>query len=199
MPNLAVLASGSGSNFQAIAEQVQKTRHHLCCLICDQKNAYVFTRARLLNVPSYFVEYSHKNRESSENKILSILHDLDIDIVCLAGFMRILTPSFLNNYPERIVNIHPSLLPKYPGTKGIQESFESGDREIGITIHCVDEGIDTGKIIIQKKCNRTSEDTLESVENKIHHLEHTYYPEVIIQILNETAAETADQKSWRKN
>jgi len=199
MANISVFASGNGSNFQAIAEKIKDTRHCICSCICDQKDAYVLTRARDLSIPSYIIDYSKRKRKETEEEIISILEKQNIDIVCFAGFMRIITPFFINKYPKRIINIHPSLLPKYPGTRGIQESFESGDREIGITIHWVDEGVDTGEIILQKKCIRTSEDTLESAEMKIHHLEHTYYPEVIMQIVNKIDNRNKILQSWREN
>ena len=184
MARLAVFTSGNGSNFQAIAEYIQKTEHTVACMICDRKNAYSFKRAEELGIKSYYISYYKRNREEAEKEIMTVLEKEKVDLVSLAGFMRLLTPVLLEAYRSRIINIHPALLPKYPGTHGIEESYNSGDRELGVTIHYVDEGMDTGPVILQKSFTRRGEQTIEEIEKKIHKIEHTYYPEVIERLLD---------------
>ena len=184
MARLAVFTSGNGSNFQAIAEYIQKTEHTVACMICDRKNAYSFKRAEDLGIKSYYISYYKRNREEDEKEIMTVLEKEKVDLVSLAGFMRLLTPVLLEAYRSRIINIHPALLPKYPGTHGIEESYNSGDRELGVTIHYVDEGMDTGPVILQKSFTRRGEETIEEIGKKIHKIEHTYYPEVIERLLD---------------
>lgn len=184
MANLAILASGSGSNFQALAEAVSNTEHKVKCLICDRKKAYAFKRAESLGIKTYYVTYFNKDKIEAEKEICSILESESIDIVALAGFMRLLSPYFVDKFENRIINIHPALLPKYPGAHGIEESYNSGDIELGVTIHYVDKGMDTGPIIYQESFTRADDETLESAEEKIHRLEHKIYPDIIIKKLN---------------
>jgi len=184
MANLAVFASGSGSNFQALAESVIPSDHSVCCLICDNGEALALQRASLLGIPSYHILYDGRPREEAEKEILSLLADCSADLVALAGFMKILSPRFINQFPGTIINIHPSLLPKYPGTRGIEASFHSGDRKLGITIHEIDAGVDTGPIIMQKSFLKHDNETIESVEKRIHTLEHASYPVVIMELLD---------------
>ena len=184
MARLAVFTSGNGSNFQAIAEYIQKTEHTVACMICDRKDAYSFTRAEALGIKSYHVSYYKKDRGEAEKEIISILEKERIDLISLAGFMRLLTPLLLDAYRNRIINIHPALLPKYPGTHGIEESYNSGDKELGVTIHYVDEGMDTGPVILQQSFTRRGSEPIEEIEKKIHKIEHTYYPETIKKLLD---------------
>ncbi len=184
MGKAAILASGNGSNFEAIVHAVEKTPHTVCCLICDRRDAYVFERARKLGVPHHYVSYAGKDRRSAEEEIESILSAYGPNLIVLAGFMRLLTPRFVDTYHRKIVNIHPSLLPKYPGRHGIRESFESNDRKLGITIHYVDHGTDTGEILKQVSFTRTGNESLQDIETRIHELEHTTYPEVVVSLLD---------------
>ena len=184
MARLAVFTSGNGSNFQAIAEYILKTEHSIACMICDRKDAYSFTRAEALGIKSYHVSYYKRGREEAEKDIIDILEKEKVDLVSLAGFMRLLTPLLIESYKNRIINIHPALLPKYPGAHGIEESYNSGDSRLGITIHYVDEGMDTGPVIIQQSFTRCGSEPIEEIEKKIHNIEHTYYPEVIEKLLD---------------
>ena len=184
MARLAVLASGNGSNFQAVAEKIAETNHELSCMICDRKNAYVFSRAADHGVKSFYVSYYGREKKEAEKEMAGLLIREKTDIIALAGFMRILSPSFVQKFSGRIVNIHPSLLPRHPGTRGIEDSFNSGDRELGITVHYVDSGVDTGPVILQKSFTRTGTESIEEIENKIHKLEYRHYPEVLINILD---------------
>ncbi len=186
MAKLAIFASGNGSNFQAIAERVIKTNHTVEFLLCNNSNARVIERAKKLGIPYYIVSYRNNNRKDVEKTIIEYLKKHDIDLIALAGYMKILTETLINPYWKRIINIHPALLPKYPGVNAIERSYHSTDRELGITIHYVDSGIDTGPIILQKSFTREGNETLEEIENRIHTLEHLYYPETVIKLLNTT-------------
>ncbi len=185
MARAAVLASGSGTNFQSIAEAAAGGRkHEICFLACDRKHAFVFERARLLGIPAHYIGYARREREEAEHEIIRRIEQYRVDLIILAGFMRILSPGFVDRYAGRIVNIHPSLLPKYPGTHGIEESFRSADRELGITVHRVDRGTDTGPVILQRSFLRNGHESLAEIEERIHRLEHESYPEVILALLD---------------
>lgn len=184
MANLAVLASGNGSNFEAIAEKISESNHRISCMICDQKDAFVFERAHNLGIPAYHVSYAGRDRSLAEEEITAVLSSENAELVSLAGFMRLLTPSFIDRFQSRIINIHPSLLPKYPGIHGIEDGYRSNDKELGITIHRVDYGLDTGPIIMQKSIIRKGDEALEEIESRIHQLEHIWYPAVLLEILD---------------
>ncbi|MDC7225259.1 MAG: phosphoribosylglycinamide formyltransferase [Spirochaetales bacterium] len=184
MAKLAVLASGSGSNFEAIAEAFAESGHEICCLICDRRDAYAFKRAEKFGIQSFYISYYKRERADAELEIISKLEECRADLIALAGFMRLLTPVFVDHFQDRIINIHPSLLPKYPGTHGIQDSFESEDTELGITIHRIDHGLDTGPIIMQKSFSRVGNESLDEIETRIHDLEHQNYPAVLLEILD---------------
>jgi phosphoribosylglycinamide formyltransferase-1 len=184
MANLAVFASGTGTNFEAIAERFENSRHKVICLICNKKDTPVLGKAERCGIPAFFIDYNGKTREEAEKDALSILDSYKTDLVALAGFMKLLSPNFIDRYPGRIINIHPSLLPRYSGTDGIRKSYLSGDTELGITIHGVDYGLDTGPIIMQKSFNRSGDETPAEIEERIHELEHLYYPAALIDILD---------------
>ncbi|HUZ18039.1 MAG TPA: phosphoribosylglycinamide formyltransferase [Spirochaetia bacterium] len=188
MANLSIFASGNGSNFQAIAEGLQGTEHRVQCLVCDREGAFVIERADSLGIPWHLVSYKGRRRTEAEGEVASILDRYSIDLIALAGFMRLLSPVFVDRYHGRIINIHPSLLPKYPGTHAIVESFDSTDNELGITIHAVDYGMDTGPIIRQERFVRTGTESLDEITERIHALEHSAYPHVVRDLLNEIAA-----------
>ncbi|MGA2612278.1 MAG: phosphoribosylglycinamide formyltransferase [Spirochaetia bacterium] len=184
MARLAVFASGTGSNFVAIAKAVKGTGHSLEFLLCDVAGAPVLDRARELGVPTVPVSYAGKKRETVEKKIVRHLERRQVDIVALAGFMKLLTPRFLEAFKGPVINVHPSLLPKYPGIHGIDQSYASGDRELGITIMRVDAGVDTGPVVLQKSFLREPGESRESVEARIHDLEHEWYPHVLLSMLD---------------
>jgi phosphoribosylglycinamide formyltransferase-1 len=124
-------------------------------------------------------------RQEVEQEILEILRTHEVELVVLAGYMRLLSPLLVDAYPGHIVNIHPSLLPNFPGTNAIEESFESKDHEMGITVHRVDYGMDTGPVILQRSLTRIPGESLEHAERRIHELEHQVYPEVVMNILED--------------
>lgn len=184
MARLAILASGNGSNFQVIAETLENSKHDVCCLVCDRKAAFVIERAKKLNIKVYYVSYFKRDALEAEKEINSILNKEDCDIIALAGFMRLLSPFIVEKWNKRIINIHPALLPKHPGAHGIEDSFNSTDIELGVTVHYVDFGMDTGPIIYQQSFTRRSNETLESAENEIHKIEHRIYPNILIKKLD---------------
>jgi len=131
------------------------------------------------------MNYQGITRMQAENKLLDQLERFgNVQLVVLAGFMRVLSPYFLNSFPGTIINIHPSLLPRHPGRNGLADSLGSQDEELGITIHYVDEGVDTGKIIVQESFVRDAQEPFDSLEAKIHAIEHRLYPQVVLGLLN---------------
>jgi phosphoribosylglycinamide formyltransferase 1 len=201
MARLAVFASGTGSNFVAIAAALKAARqstdtvicatpgaagrHALELLLCDVEGAPVLQRAAELKVPTFPVSYKGQAREAVEKKIVRHLERRQVDMVALAGFMRLLTPYFIDAFKGPVINLHPSLLPKYPGTHAIEKSFASGDAELGISVIRIDAGVDTGPVVLQKSFTRGASDTLAMVEERIHALEHEWFPRVVIDMLDE--------------
>ena len=192
MANVAVLASGSGSNFQAIAEALADAErnprgHQTVLLVCDKPGAGCLDRALRLDVPSITVPYAKGGaevRRAAETVITTALEAYGTNLVVLAGFMRILTPSFVDRWKDRLVNIHPALLPRHPGAHGIADSFASGDAELGITVHYVDDGVDTGPILAQRSFPKSETPTLAEAETRLHQLEHSLYPEIVLRLLD---------------
>jgi phosphoribosylglycinamide formyltransferase 1 len=183
MTKIAVYASGNGSNFQAIAEHFKNDEDgRIKLLVCNVKEAYVVQRAKQMNIPVHIIEYIKDDRVNAEKKMIEIMKNYQIDVIVLAGFMKIFTPYFINNITVPIINIHPSLLPKYKGTHAIKKAFDAGDQEIGITIHYVNEEVDNGEIILQKRIPLKKEWSLEVTEENVHQLEHRWYPEAIKEI-----------------
>jgi phosphoribosylglycinamide formyltransferase 1 len=189
MARLAVFASGRGTNFVAIADSLAAAgRHRIEFLLCDVEGAPVLERARERGVPTFPVSYAGVTRESVEKKMVRHLERRAVDIVALAGFMKLLTPFFISGFKGPVINLHPSLLPRYPGTRGIEESWRSGDTELGITVIRIDEGMDTGPVLLQKSFTRAGGESLAEIEEKIHALEHEWFPKVIIGMLDEVDA-----------
>ena len=184
MARVAVFASGNGSNFEALVRGLAGTRHGIVLLVTDNDDCYARNRAMRLGIPARGVRYGGKPREETEREILAALAESAVDFIALAGFMRLLSPVIVDAFPSRIVNIHPSLLPKYPGKHGIRESYDSGDSELGITIHYVDYGLDSGPIILQESFRRTGKESFEEIEDKIHALEHEFYPITLVRVLD---------------
>lgn len=172
---IAVFASGNGSNFQVIAEHFP-----VSFVFSDHRDAYVLERAKSLDVPSYAFELKEfDNKVAYEAAIVALLEDEGIDLVCLAGYMKIVGPTLLQAYEGRIINIHPAYLPEFPGAHGIQDAWEAGVDQSGVTIHWVDSGVDTGQVIKQVRVPRLADDTLDRFETRIHEAEYQLYPEVL--------------------
>ena len=178
MKKIAVFASGNGSNFQVIAEQFPVE-----FVFSDHRDAYVLERAEKLGVPSYAFELKEfESKADYERAIVELLDEHQIDLVCLAGYMKIVGPTLLAAYEGRIINIHPAFLPEFPGAHGIEDAWNAGVDQSGVTIHWVDSGVDTGKVIKQVRVPRLEGDTLDTFETRIHETEYKLYPEVLREL-----------------
>jgi len=180
--NIAIFASGRGTNFSAIIKAAKsgKIKANLSLLVCDNPGAGAISRAKRAGIRLALVERKDfAAKEDFEAKIIEHLEENKIDLIVLAGFMRMLSPEFVHRYKGRILNIHPALLPSFKGEEGIKEAFDYGVKVTGVTVHFVDEEMDHGPIILQKQVLIEETDTLESLESKIHKLEHKLYPEAI--------------------
>lgn len=184
MANYAVFASGRGTNFVHIHSALKESGHRLACLVTDRPDCPAAQYARENDVPVIGLDYRRQSKPELEESLVTLLRHLDVELCVLAGFMRLLSPVMVDAFPRQIINIHPSLLPKYPGAGAIEKSFRSGDTIAGITIHYVDYGMDTGPIIIQKKLTRDPAEELERFEARIHSLEHQAYPQVVRELLD---------------
>lgn len=191
MADCLVFASGRGSNFIAIHEHLKTTNHGIGALVCDKPEAGAITYAREQKIPVLYAQYpapGSAGREAGERSILEGIAKLSLapKLLVLAGFMRVLSAAFVDRFAGKIINIHPSLLPKYAGAHGIAESIASGDDRLGITIHYVDHGVDTGPIILQRSFERIPGESPEEEERRIHVLEHSEYPLVVAALLDHT-------------
>lgn len=180
MVKVAVFASGNGSNFQNLVEKSEGKNYLIELLIVDKEDAYVIKRAKELNIPCYIViPKKFLNKSDYEKKIIEILKENKIELIALAGYMRIISLVLLKAYENKIINIHPSYLPNFPGKESIKDAFEEKVKETGVTIHYVDEGIDSGKIIHQEKIKIEKNWDLKKLEEEIHKIEHKIYPIVL--------------------
>ena len=179
--NIAILISGQGTNLQAIINRVKagKLKCNLAVVISNRKDAYGLKRAEKAGIPAYFIDYQGISRKEHEQKIIRILKKYKIDLIVLAGYMRVLTPYFVRKYKGKIINIHPALLPSFAGTDGYGDAWKYGVKISGCTVHFVDEGVDTGPIILQKVNPIKKNDTLESFKKRGLRIEHKTLPEAI--------------------
>jgi len=180
--NIAVFASGRGSNFGAIIRAIKKgtIKANLALLVCDQPGAGAIGRAKRAGIKVALVKREDfATKEDFENRITQHLEENQIDLIVLAGYMRLVSPELIARYKNRILNIHPALLPSFKGTEGIKDAFNYGVKVTGVTVHFVDEEMDHGPIILQAPLKTEEAETLESLETKIHKLEHKLYPEAI--------------------
>ncbi|CCF15025.1 phosphoribosylglycinamide formyltransferase [Brevibacillus laterosporus GI-9] len=173
---IAVFASGSGSNFEAIVQATRDGRLpfvEVALLVCDQAQAYAIKRSERLGIPVFlFSAKDYVSKEAFEQEILVQLKQEEIDFIVLAGYMRLIGNVLLTSYQGRMINLHPSLLPAFPGKDAIKKAWEYGVKVMGATVHFVDEGMDTGPIIDQEVIFVHKEDTEESLQQKIHEVEH---------------------------
>ena len=186
MKKIAVFASGFGSNFQAIIEAVEKgsLQAETALLVSDKPNCKAVERANANGIDAFtFCAKEYADKSAYETAILHELQNRDVDYIVLAGYMRYIGEVLLTHYPMRIINLHPALLPSFPGAHGIEDAFNHGVRVFGITVHFVDEGVDTGKIIDQFAFHSDGTETLDEIEAHIHRLEHQHYPETINKVI----------------
>lgn len=182
--SIAVFASGSGTNFESIVVQSQEQQwsEPVSLLIVDRKDAKAMERAERLGVPYRLILPSdYPDKVTYETKILQVLAEHQIKWIVLAGYMRLVGSTLLQKYEGQIVNIHPSLLPAFVGKDAIERAFAYPVKVSGVTVHFIDEGMDTGPIIAQVPVELTADDTLESFRAKIQAVEHKLYPETIYQ------------------
>ncbi|MCX7818819.1 MAG: phosphoribosylglycinamide formyltransferase [Kiritimatiellae bacterium] len=184
MLSLAVLGSGKGSNFQSILDAIAAGRLHarVVCALSDVPDAFILERARRAGIPAEHIDcgpWRTKVEGEAEQRLLARLRAYGADTIALAGFMRLLKRGVIAAYPGRIVNIHPSLLPAFPGLRAWQQALEYGVRVTGCTVHFVDEGMDTGPIILQRTVPVFDDDTPETLHARIQEQEHLAYPEAL--------------------
>ncbi len=176
---IVVLISGSGSNLQAILDQTLDGRINgqIAAVISNRPDAYGLQRAEQAGVEARLLDHkAYESREAFDQAMVELIDSYSPDLVVLAGFMRILTPEFVRHYQGRLFNIHPSLLPKYKGLHTHQRALEAGDAEHGCTVHFVTEELDGGPLVLQARTNVLAEDSAESLQQRVHALEHLIYP-----------------------
>jgi len=184
MLKLAIFGSGSGTNCQAIINAIEAGTldAEIKCVLSDVADAYILERARKHNIPAIHFDcapFKTKLDGDAEQAVLQILEDHGVNFIALAGFMRIVKDGLLNAYAGRIINIHPSLLPSFPGLDGGKQAFDYGVKFTGCTVHFVDAGVDTGSVINQKCIAIEDGDTLETMMENLHAQEHMAYPEAL--------------------
>jgi phosphoribosylglycinamide formyltransferase-1 len=178
---VAVLISGNGSNLQALIDSFKKEDSDIDinCVISNKKDAFGLERAARASIDNHFVDHTKfKNREAFDQELIQILDGYDPDLIVLAGFMRILSEVFIEKYMGKLINIHPSLLPKYPGLDTHQKVIENNDRLHGVTVHYVDKSLDSGPVCGQSMLEVETTD-VEELQNQIHKLEHKLYPHIV--------------------
>lgn len=183
---VAIFVSGSGTNMENLARKMQagELNSEIALVVCDNPNAFALKRAKRFGLEMFVVRRNKfKTKVEFENKIDEALRKKKVELIFLAGYMRILGPQFVQAWRWKILNIHPSLLPKYPGTHSIQEALEAKEKQTGVTIHFVEEGVDSGPIILQGTVPIEPGDTLETLEARVHATEYALYPEAIRLLL----------------
>lgn len=182
MPNIVVLISGSGSNLQAILDACEagEIPGRIAAVISNRPNAYGLERARLAGVAAHVIDHTEfESREAFDQQLQQCIDEYQPSLVVLAGFMRILTEGFTQHFLGRMINIHPSLLPKYPGLNTHQRAIDAGDAEHGATVHFVTPVLDDGPNIIHAKVAIDESDSAEALANKVHGIEHKIYPKAV--------------------
>ena len=182
MVNIGVLVSGRGTNLQAIIEAIEKGQIEgkISVVISDNPKAYALERAKQYNIETKYINYKEfKTREGYDKKIIKSLKEKEIELVILAGYMKILSSYFIRTYKNKIMNIHPALLPSFPGLEAQSQAVNYGVKISGCTVHFVDEGLDSGPIILQKAVEVKDNDTEESLAERILKEEHKIYPQAI--------------------
>lgn len=189
MTPLAVLLSGRGSNFLAIYEAIERRElpARIALVVANEPAAAGLEKARALRLPAVAVPHRDEpSRAAHEAKVLETLRRAEVEWICLAGYMRMLSESFVSEYPRRILNIHPSLLPAFPGLEAQRQAFDHGVRVSGCTVHLVDEELDHGPIVAQRAVAVHDDDTAESLAARILAEEHKLYPEALKRLLTES-------------
>jgi phosphoribosylglycinamide formyltransferase-1 len=181
------LLSGRGSNFIAIAEAIRESRlprAEIAVVLSNLPDAAGLEAARKLGLPAVAIPSAGRKRAEHDAEMIAALHQHRVDLVCLAGYMRIVSPEFVRAFPNRILNIHPSLLPAFPGLDVQAQALEYGAKVAGCTVHFVDEAVDHGAIVVQRTVPVLDDDTAESLAAKVLEQEHIAYPEAIMRVLS---------------
>ena len=189
MIGLGVLGSTRGTDLEAILSAInnKKLAAEVSVVISNRENAYILTRAKNHNVPSFFISHKDKSREEFDRNVTTILKQYNVELVLLIGFMRILSAEFCQAWRDRVLNVHPSLLPKYAGGMDMnvhEEVLKNGDHETGCTIHLVTETVDGGPILVQKRCPVETDETIATLKSKVQALEGGAFIEAIQLIQN---------------
>jgi phosphoribosylglycinamide formyltransferase-1 len=188
---IGILISGRGSNMIALADAVREGRipnAEISVVISDQRNALGLARANARGIETLVIGRGKRKREEHDREIVSALRSRRIDLVCLAGYMRVLSREFIEAYPDRILNIHPSLLPAFPGLDAQRQALEAGAKCSGCTVHLVDETLDGGRILRKSEdVDIQTDDTVETLSDRILVEEHKLYPEVVSLVLEDLA------------
>ncbi len=187
MKRLGILLSGRGSNFVAIARAIDQ-RHllgvEIAVVLSNVEEAPGLEAARERKLAAFAVPSAGRKRAEHDAEMIARLHQHKVDLVCLAGYMRIISPSFVAAFSQRILNVHPSLLPAFPGLDAQRQALEYGAKVAGCTVHFVDEAVDHGIIVLQKTVPVQEEDTVDSLSARILDQEHAAYPEAIARVLS---------------
>jgi len=185
---IAVLLSGRGSNFEALADSVAAGRipgAEIVIVISNQPDALGLQRAEARGIPTCLIPSKGLQREAYDRQVVAVLQEHKVDLVCLAGYMRLLSPYFVAAFPEKILNIHPSLLPSFPGLESQKQALEHGVKFAGCTVHFVDENLDAGPIILQAVVPVLDSDDEASLSQRILKEEHRIYSEAVKFVLEE--------------
>lgn len=179
---IAILASGNATDAPAIINMCKEEGIKVACIFSNKPNNGALEKAKQFGIEGIYIDPTNKTREEYDIETVKILKDREVDLVCLVGYMRILSPYFVNKFKNSIINVHPSLVPKYQGLmlpEIIENILKNKDKEVGMTIHIVDEGVDTGEIICQESIQLDGNENYDTIKEKIQNLEKKYYPEVI--------------------
>jgi phosphoribosylglycinamide formyltransferase 1 len=179
MRRIAVFASGFGSNLQALIDfsKNDDLSGELVLVLSNKSSAYALQRAKNHGIKAVYLDPAQfRTRREYDEKIAGILEEEKIDLVVLAGYMLLIGQNIIAKFKNRIINIHPALLPAFKGTHGIRDAFDYGVKVAGVTVHFVDEGLDSGPIILQQAVEVSEDDSIEKLEEKIHAVEHKIYP-----------------------
>jgi len=201
MQRLGILLSGRGSNFLAIAKAIGEQRllgAEIAVVLSNVEDAPGLSAARELDLAAFAVPSAGRKRAEHDAEIIARLHQHKVDLVCLAGYMRIISPAFVQAFPDRILNVHPSLLPAFPGLDAQKQALEFGAKVAGCTVHFVDEAVDHGVIILQKTVPVHDDDTVETLSVRVLEQEHIAYPEAIACVLSGEYA-VVDRRYIRRN
>jgi phosphoribosylglycinamide formyltransferase-1 len=200
---LGVLGSGKGSNFAAIADAVaaEKIPAEIAVVLSDVENSGILAHARERKIPAQFIppgKFRTKLEEEAELEFVEILREAKVDLIVLAGFMRVLKGEFLRAFEGRIVNVHPSLLPSFPGLEAWKQALDHGVKVTGCTVHFVDAGVDAGPIIGQQTVPVLDDDTAETLHARIHAAEHELYPKCVAAVARGEISAVGRRVIWKK-